>query len=137
MASSALTTVLSLRGGSASGTLARFELLAQVGKLGGALKTSHVTPAASTTSERSASTGPSVDGAGRASTVTVAERPHARRPSSGPRASASASSAGRLEVDESRKRDAQTGGPRGALESASHAGSFFSRVGEGSPVFLG
>ena len=57
-----------LGGGSASGSLARFELSAQARR-----RSEDLTPAASTTSERSAMlAGPSVDGAGRASTVPVA-----------------------------------------------------------------
>ena len=88
------------------------------------------TPAASTTSERSASAGPSVDGAGRASTVPVAERPHARRPPPGPRASASASSASRLEVDESRKpATLKRGPPRRPRERQPRWLFFFSRWG--------
>jgi hypothetical protein len=58
-------------------------------------------------------------------------RAHARsiRPS-GPRARVSASSAALYEVDKTRKRDVQTGGPTGAVESDAHAGTFLPEVRE-------
>jgi hypothetical protein len=49
---------------------------------------------------------------------------------SGPRALVSASSAALYEVDKTRKRDVQTGGPTGAVESDAHAGTFLPEVRE-------
>jgi hypothetical protein len=57
--------------------------------------------------------GPSVDGAGRWSREHRASCGERMRDLSGPRARVSASQQRRLEVDMTRKRDVQTGGPRG------------------------
>ena len=119
VASSASTT---LGGGSASGSLARFELSAQARR-----RSEDLTPAASTTSERSAMLA-------HPSTELVARAPcqlrqsHARPVRA---ARARLRQQRRLEVDKTRKRDVQTGGVAGAVE-LTFTLAFFSSV-EASP----
>ena len=96
-----------LGGGSASDSLARFELSAQARR-----RSEDLTPAASTTSERSAMLA-------HPSTELVARAPcqlrqsHARPVRA---ARARLRQQRRLEVDKTRKRGVQTGGATGALE---------------------
>ena len=98
---SASTTVLS----EAALRPARWRASSCRPKLGGALKASHPPPRPRVRSA-CASAGPSVDGAGRASTCRL-RHPHARPVRA---ALARLRQRRRLEVDESRKRNAQTGG---------------------------
>ena len=77
-------------------------------KIGGALKTSHTHRLDHVRAHCHA--GPSVDGTGRASTVPVAALACAARQAARARL---VRQQRRLEVDESRKRDAQTGAPTG------------------------
>ena len=107
--------------GSASGSLARFELSAQARR-----RSEDLTPAASTTSERSAMLAhPSTELVARA--PCQLRRAHARSVRA---ARARLRQQRRLEVDKTRKRDVQTyGGPRRAVESDGHAGTFFFGVG--------
>jgi len=115
VASGAPTT---LGGGSASGSLARFELSAQARR-----RSEDLTPAASTTSERSAMLA-------HPSTELVARAPcqlrqsHARPVRA---ARARLRQQRRLEVDKTRKRDVQTGGVAGAVESRRSRWLFFLR----------
>ena len=101
---------------SASGSLARFELSAQARR-----RSEDLAPAASTTSERRAMLA-------HPSTELVVRAPcqlwhsHARPVRA---ARARARQQRRLEVDKTHKRDVQTGGAAGGLESTLHAGTFF------------
>ena len=119
MASSASTP---LGRGSASGSLARFELSAQARR-----RSEDLTPAASTTSERSAMLA-------HPSTELVARAPcqlrqsHARPVRA---ARARLRQQRRLEVDKTRKRGVQTGGVAGPSSRDDHAGFFF--LGGGFP----
>ena len=98
----------------ASGSLARFELSAQARR-----RSEDLTPAASTTSERSAMLA-------HPSTELVARAPcqlrqsHARPVRA---ARARLRQQRRLEVDKTRKRDVQTGGPAGPSSRDAHAGT--------------
>jgi len=96
--------------GSASGSLARFELSSQARR-----RSEDLTPAASTTCERSAMlTHPSTELVARAPCQLPGER---MRDPSVRAARARLRQQRRLEVDMTRKRDVQTGGPPGAVET--------------------
>ena len=102
--------------GSASGSLARFELSAQARR-----RSEDLAPAASTTSERSAMLAhPSTELVARA--PCQLRRAHARSVRA---VRARLRQQRRLEVDKTRKRGVQTGGPRGAPSRGDdHAGTF-------------
>jgi len=120
--SSASTT---LGRGSASGSLARFELSAQARR-----RSEDLAPAASTTSERRAMLA-------HPSTELVARAPcqlrhsHARPVRA---ARARLRQQRRLEVDKTRKRDVQTGGPTGPSSSDGHAGTLADHCTQGPPL---
>jgi hypothetical protein len=113
---------LRLGGGSASGTLARFELSAQARR-----RSEDLTPAASTTTERTAMLAhPSTELVARAPCQLW--RAHARSVRA---ARARLHQQRRLEVDESRKRDAQRGAPAGPSRAPATLALF---LGVGFPV---